>query len=413
MTPPTPIPRASPIPGPRPLPLHMALLSLTCLISRAAWTSSNAGSKPWRPELRAAAETLQTRLEAVDPAAFAQAIETEALRRHAKFAEGVAAFNARSKTRRLSPPPVLWQAGTTRLLDYGMDGKGRPLLVVPSLVNRAYILDLSARRSLMRWLAGRGFRPLLVDWDAPGEAERSFDLSDYVAGRLEDALEAAWEAGGRRPVGLIGYCMGGTLAVALATRRADRVGAFAALATPWDFAATDPARLRMLEGLRPQLEALITTTGVLPVDALQAMFTSLDPFHATRKFQRFADMDGRSHRAKGFVAMEAWLNDGVPLAAGVARDCLFGWYLGNAPAKGTWRIRETAVQPENLDCPALVVVPGRDHIVPPGSAKPLGDLLPRVETRTLDAGHIGMVTGSKAVETLYRPLADWLKSALG
>ena len=86
---------------------------------------------------------------------------------------------------------MAWRHGTTRLLDYGAAGApvgALPLLVIPSLINRAYVLDLSERASLMRWLAapgeGRGFRPFLVDWGAPGTGERRFDLTRYIAGRL-------------------------------------------------------------------------------------------------------------------------------------------------------------------------------------------------------------------------------------
>ena len=77
----------------------------------------------------------------------------------------------------MSDPPELWREGTTRVLDYGDPARGGvPLLVVPSLINRAYILDLSARSSLLRWLADQGFRPFLVDWGRPGIDERGRGL---------------------------------------------------------------------------------------------------------------------------------------------------------------------------------------------------------------------------------------------
>ena len=57
----------------------------------------------------------------------------------------------------VAEPAVLWRGGSARLLDYG--GAGRPVLFVPSLVNRAYILDLAPGRSLVRHLAARGRRP--------------------------------------------------------------------------------------------------------------------------------------------------------------------------------------------------------------------------------------------------------------
>jgi polyhydroxyalkanoate synthase len=114
-----------------------------------------------------------------------------------------------------------------------------------------------------------------------------------------------------------------------------------------------------------------------------------------------------------FVALEDWLNDGVPLAGRVARETLFGWYVENAPARGTWRIGGRPVRPAEVTAPALVLVPEQDYIVPPGSAAPLGDALPRAEARVVPAGHIGMVVGGGAERVLYEPLVDWLVEAIG
>ena len=61
---------------------------------------------------------------------------------------------------------MLWEEGGSRLLDYG--GTGRLLLVVPSLINRAYILDLAAERSMLRFWAANGLHPVLLDWGWPG-----------------------------------------------------------------------------------------------------------------------------------------------------------------------------------------------------------------------------------------------------
>ena len=47
---------------------------------------------------------------------------------------------------------------------------------------------------MLRWLAARGVRPLLLDWGWPGEIERQFSLTDYVAGRMERAMAAAAQA---------------------------------------------------------------------------------------------------------------------------------------------------------------------------------------------------------------------------
>ncbi len=393
----------------------MALQTMIWLSARAALAPLKSGSLPWRPELAKAAAALREDLGGVDPDAFAGAVDAEARRRPAAFADGVQAY--RSHPRRDPPanPPAVWTEGSTRLLDYGAGtakgADGVPLVVVPSLINRAYILDLTEKRSLLRTLAGRGFRPFLVDWGPPGAIERAFTLSDYIAGRLERALDTAVDLAGR-PAGVIGYCMGGLLALALAQRRPDRVAALALMGTPWDFHAGQGGKIRLLRAMAPQLIMMMEQFGVLPVDVLQAMFASLDPFLTPRKFQRFAALSRGSEKARHFVALEDWLNDGVPLAGPVARECLVGWYVENRPARGAWRIAGRPVLPAEVQARCLVMIPGKDHIVPPASAAPLADALPRAESRVLAAGHVGMVAGGRAATILYGPLARWLKAAM-
>ena len=77
----------------------------------------------------------------------------------ARFLAGLHAYWRHPYRRDLAEPPALWSEGATRLLDYG-PADGLPLLVVPSLINRAYILDLMPGRSLLRHLAEQGLRPL-------------------------------------------------------------------------------------------------------------------------------------------------------------------------------------------------------------------------------------------------------------
>ena len=91
----------------------------------------------------------------------------------------------------------------------------------------------------------------------------------------------------------------------------------------------------------------------------------LDPLLALRKFTRFAALAEGSAAARGFVALEDWLNDGVPLALPVARECLGGWYGENAPGRGAGAVAGTAGPAGARRVPGLVVVPAQDRIVPP------------------------------------------------
>jgi polyhydroxyalkanoate synthase len=146
----------------------------------------------------------------------------------------------------------------------------------------------------------------------------------------------------------------------------------------------------------------------LPLTAIQSLFLSLDPFLAERKFIRFAGLDPASEAARDFVVLEDWLNDGVPLAGAVARDCGRLWYRDNQPAKGAWQVAGQAILPQRFDRPALVVVPSRDRIVPPRSAAALAEALPRAEIMRPPLGHIGMMSAAAAPEAVWRPIAEWL-----
>jgi poly[(R)-3-hydroxyalkanoate] polymerase subunit PhaC len=396
----------SPRLGPRPLSLHLASAAMLWLSSWTAWPLWRSGSLRLRAELDPRASALAQSLAGVAPEAFAAALDAELRHRGELFLSGLERYRCHPYRRALADPPTLWREGGTRLLDYG-PASGVPVLIVPSLINRAYILDLAPGKSLLRFLAETGLRPLLIDWGRPGPVERRFTLTDYIAGRLVRALEAAAAlAGGPLPV--VGYCMGGLLALALAQLRQPLVNALALLATPWDFHAERSGQARLLGTLADPLAEGFAGLGELPVDVLQTLFAALDPLLALRKFSRFATLAAGSTEEREFVAVEDWLNDGVPLALPVARDCLGGWYGENGPGRGTWRVLGAAIRPERISMPALVVLPAQDRIVPPATAAALGAALPAAEVLRPPLGHIGMMVAREAPAAVWHPLGQWL-----
>jgi polyhydroxyalkanoate synthase len=339
-----------------------------------------------------------------DPAAQQKTLE-KILREDRALIAGIAAYRSAPYMRRLRNPPAIWEEEETQLLDYG--GTGPAVLFIPSLINRAYILDLMEGGSMLRFLSGQNMHPYLLDWGWPGEVERQFSLTDYIAGRLERAM-----ANIPGPVILAGYCMGGLLALAAALRAQQsgggKVRALALLATPWDFHAADTSLPKRVSDAMPAIEMMLQFSGTLPIDALNTLFAMVDPHGVGEKYRDFARQDKSLPRARRFVAMEDWLADGVPLAAPVARETLGGWYVANSPARNQWRVAGLAVDPSGLDMPAFCAIPARDRLVPAVSAQALAARLAQATIIRPEAGHIGMVAGSKSETSLWRPFAEWI-----
>ena len=232
--------------GPRPLALHLHL----------AWLDAVARSS----------DAFADGPGGVDAAAQGRLLEALA---------GLRAYWHHPRRETAAAGSVVWQEGACRLLDLGQAG-GQPVLVVPSLINRARVLDLAEDRSLVRHLAQAGFRPLLLDWGEPGARERGYAVGDYVRGPAAGALRAAARLGGPPPV-LLGYCMGGLLALALATLRPAPVAGLALLATPWDFHAGGERLRQILAAASAPITAQAAAAGLVPVESLQAAFALLDP----------------------------------------------------------------------------------------------------------------------------------------
>lgn len=346
----------------------------------------------------------------IDAKAFVDALTQSGQQRLRDLSRGIAAYQ-RHPYKRDVTQPSRWTGSTAApVLDYGGPSDGRPLLVVPSLINKSYVLDLFEDRSFMRALAAQGLCAYLLDWTADGAAESESSLTTYIEGLLVPVLTDIKKAHGV-PATLVGYCMGGTLAVAPAAQHPDLVSKLVLLAAPWDFHQDSHGLRHWLSLSRPMLETMIEAQGEASVDLLQALFAGLDPTLVGRKFRSFADMDMDSDAAKRFVVLEDWLNDGVPLAGPAAKECLLEWYLDNTPKRGAWQVGGQPVDPGAISCATLAVIPARDRIVPPKSAESLAEAIPDAHVRSVALGHIGMMTGRRAAKEVYEPVAEWIKNA--
>jgi polyhydroxyalkanoate synthase len=294
-----------------------------------------------------------------------------------------------------APPPAIAERLGATLRDYG--GTGVPAVFVPSLINPPSILDLGGDRSLLRWLAARGrVRPLLVDWGCDVAARRDLTLAGHVEQVLMPligAMSSAAPALVGSPT-LVGYCLGGTMALGAAA--GGGVARVATIAAPWRFAGFPDESRAMLAGLWAGSRAAAQRLGLLPMEVLQAAFWSLDPARTVAKFETYATMDGEQARA--FVTLEDWANDGPPLPEAAARELFEELFGRDVTGRGEW----LAADPAALHCPLLEIVSTVDRIVPAASAAGAGT---RID---LALGHVGMVVGGRALKALWEPLEDWL-----
>ncbi len=313
--------------------------------------------------------------------------------RLARVLAGVRRYQEHAAVRTLPAMPEVARIGSVCLRDYG--GDGPVVVVVPSLINPPYVLDLAPGNSLLRWLAAQGLRPLLTDWGTPGPDELGLDLESCVAERLTPLL-----AGLDTPPMLLGYCLGGTLALAAAALVP--VTKLVLLAAPWHFAGYgEDARASMATlwtGIQPVAAAL----GSVPMELIQPAFWQLDPAGLVAKYERLASADTESVTA--FAALEDWANDGPPLPLGVAASLFERLYAADLPGRGEWRVGGERIDPAKLGVPVLDIISTIDRIVPAAASASIGQ---RLEFKM---GHVGMVVGSRARAQLWEPLAAWLRA---
>jgi polyhydroxyalkanoate synthase len=303
--------------------------------------------------------------------------------------KGLGLYEQAKRPRFRPERPVAAALGPASLRDCG--GSGPPAVLVPSLINPPEILDLDEEVSLAGAVARVGRRALLLDW---GEASRraSLDLGGHVERLLVPLLEQL-----DRPPAVIGYCLGGTMALAAAALTpVERV---ATIAAPWRFSGYgDDARAalaRLWDAARPPAERM----GALPMEVLQGAFWSLDPTRTVAKFARLSETDPASDRARRFVTLEDWANEGEPLPLPAARELIEDLFGRDLSGAGEWRVGGRIVA-ERPAVPVLNIAALHDRITPAASS-PVGE---RVD---IAAGHVGMVVGSSRVR-LHEALARFL-----
>lgn len=310
-----------------------------------------------------------------------------------------------------TPSDLVWQEGSARLLRYRSDGKRRartPLLLVCSLINRPYVLDLLPERSVVRRLLDRGHDVWLLDWGTPTAADASHGLDYYALAQLPRAAREVTSTAGSDRLHLLGYCMGGT--ISMMAIAADRVPAasLVAMATPVDL---HDDGLLSTWCRTPDFDPteLAQAYGNVPPHVLQPAFKMLDPVALATKFLHLDDKVEDDDFVRFFLAMETWLEDSVAFPG----RAFVNWvelYRTNSLLSGKTMLGDVRIDLGRMRCPLFNIVAEGDYITPPPSSLAL-----QRATATRDftlmrmtGGHIGLSTGRAAHERLWPAVSDWL-----
>jgi poly[(R)-3-hydroxyalkanoate] polymerase subunit PhaC len=294
-------------------------------------------------------------------------------------------------------------------------GDAAPVLLVPPLAAPAVCFDLRRGCSLAEFLVRSGRRTYLVDYGAIQFADRDLGIEHWVHDVIPAAVRAAAHDAGNRPVRIVGWCLGGIMALlAHAADAALPIESIALVAGPWDV-----SKVPMVAPLRP-IDAM--TRGWLITQLYRALGGAPAP------------LVKRGYQLAGFdkYVMKPWtvgsnLHDRELLAQIEAVDAFmdrmhaypgrtFGqlyhrFLRTNDLATGRLELGGQVISLESATVPLLAVAGRGDGIAPVKACHHLADLVPNapaVRLETAPGGHLGVLTGRAARGTTWAILGEWL-----
>jgi len=328
----------------------------------------------------------------------------------------------------ITPGKVVYHNRLIELLQYSPQTEtvyAEPVLITPAWIMKYYILDLSPRNSLVRYLVEKGHTVFMISWKNPDAADRELSLGDYVKLGFLDALAEVRRLIPQRRVHAVGYCIGGTLlaiaAALLAAGGDSSLASLTLLAAQVDFSEPGELSVFITPSQIAMLEAMMSKSGVLESEQMGAAFAMLrsrDLMWAPAVNQYV-----RGERPQ-LNDLMAWNADGTRMPWRMHSEYLERLYLKNELAQGTFTVNGTRIDLANIRVPMFVVGTETDHVAPWRSAYKV-----RALTRSKDytflltsGGHnAGIVSGPVHPKRRHRILTEkesvaltpeeWLDSA--
>lgn len=273
----------------------------------------------------------------------------------------------------------------------------RPLILVPSLINKSHIFNLSQSSSVLKQFHEKNVNAYILDW---GTLDANETIETLIHSRLNPALQHASDIYSGQAIDVLGYCMGGTLILSNYDLIECKVRRIVALAAPWDFKDKNTTLSKHVRVWSPLVLEEIKKRKTLPAEWIQALFASIEPQGSAKKFITFSDMDQDSFEAQKFITVEDWLNDGVDLPKAIAHKCIQSWFIEN----------ELYSAQKNIDAELMIVASKKDKLVPYESAIATQQSLntKSIYVHEAKSGHIGLIVGRNAEAEVWKPIRQWL-----
>jgi polyhydroxyalkanoate synthase len=240
-----------------------------------------------------------------------------------------------------------------------------PLLIVPPVINKFYVMDLAPGRSMVEYLVGRGLQVFMISWRNPDARHAEWDLDTYGQAVL-DAMDAAARITGSEQVALAGACSGGIIAAMVAAHLAhagqqDRIAAVTLLVTVLDQARAGLASSVIDERTAQLAAAASRARGYLDGRSLAEVFAWLRPNDLIWNYWVNNYLLGRKPAPFDILF---WNADTTRMTAGLHRDFLRLGAANTLVRPGAATMLGSPLDLAAVDRDAYVVAGIADHICP-------------------------------------------------
>lgn len=240
-----------------------------------------------------------------------------------------------------------------------------PILIIPAWIMKYYILDLLPQNSLVNWLTQQGHTVFIISWRNPDSKDRHLGLDDYYKIGAMAAIDAVSRAIPKAKMHLMGYCLGGTLAMltaaAMAKREDDRIKSLTLLAAQGDFTEAGELLLFITKSEVSFLKNMMWEKGYLDTKHMAGSFQMLRSYDLIWSKMVQDYMHGEQ---RGMIALMAWNADATRMPYKMHSEYLEKLFLNNDFAAGRFSIDGEPVAPRNIQVPAFAVSTEKDHVAP-------------------------------------------------